>query len=462
MTESRRSPPASYEEAVALQESGKLDEARRLYAEVLRLDASHAKAHNNLGAILHRQGDLAAAIAHYARALEADPRLFDAARNLAIAWLARGELAKAEAFAETALALDPAAPDARQLLADILVDAGAARSFGGEHPAAIACLERAIALEPQSARAHFNLALERLSVGDYAGGWPEYEWRWRLPEFPGRRLDSPRPQWDGSSPAGKTLLLYAEQGMGNAIQFVRYARPLASRGAKVLVRCPPALVPLLRHAAGVSGVSSDEDPALPAFDASCPFLSLPLAFGTTRESIPRELPYLHVPESKRLEWRGRLAGEGLRVGLVWGSYSGNAELVQRKSIPLRRFAALAGARPGLRFFSLQKGPHQAELASAHDLPFTDLAPHLADFLDTAAAVAGLDLVITVDTAVAHLAGALAKPVWTLAALPLDWRWAGEGGDAWYPGMRVFRQPAHGDWETVLREVAAALASLRQP
>ena len=457
----RVAPDILYAEAVALQDAGKPGEARRLYAELLQAEPSHAKAHNNLGALLHREGDLEGAIGHYERAFQANPELFDAARNLAIAWLARGELAKAEGFAERALALDPAAPDAKQLLADILVDVGAAHSFSGEHRAAIACFERSIVLEPQSARAHFNLALERLSVGDYARGWPEYEWRWRLPEFPGRRLDSPRPQWDGGAPAGKTLLLYAEQGMGNAIQFVRYARPLASRGAKVLVRCPPALVPLLRHAAGVSGASSDEDPALPEFDASCPFLSLPLAFGTTRESIPRELPYLQVPESKRLEWRDRLAGEGLRVGLVWGSYSGNAELVQRKSIPLRRFAALAGVRPGLRFFSLQKGPHQAELASAPPgLTLTDLAPHLADFLDTAAAIAGLDLVITVDTAVAHLAGALAKPVWTLVSLPLDWRWAGEAGGAWYPGMRIIRQPAHGDWEAVLGEVAAALADLR--
>jgi hypothetical protein len=188
---------------------------------------------------------------------------------------------------------------------------------------------------------------------------------------------------------------------------------------------------------------------------------LPLAFGTTRESIPLELPYLQVPESKRLEWRGKVAGQGLRVGLVWGSYSGNAALVQRKSIPLRGFAALAGARPGARFFSLQKGPHEAELAAPPaGLPLTDLSPHLADFLDTAAAIESLDLVITVDTAVAHLAGALSKPVWTLAALPLDWRWSGEGGCAWYPGMRLFRQARHGDWDTVLREVAEALAGLR--
>ena len=454
MTESRRSRPASYEEARALQESGKLDEARRLYAEVLRRDASHAKAHNNLGAILHREGDLPGAIEHYASALQADPGLFDAARNLAIAWLARGEPARAEGFAERALALNPAAPDAKQLLADILLDAGAARSFAGEHAAAIARFERSIALEPQSARAHFNLALERLSVGDYARGWPEYEWRWRLPEFPGRQLER---RWDGSSPARKTLLLYAEQGLGNTIQFVRYAQQLERLAAKVLVRCPPPLVRLMQHAPGVSGALSDEDPALPDFDASCPFLSVPAAFG----GIPLDFPYLRVPESKRLEWKNRLAAPGLRVGLVWGSHSGNAALVQRKSIPLQRFAALAGARPGLRFFSLQKGPHQAQLASAPaGLAITDLAPHLADFLETAAAIEGLDLVITVDTAVAHLAGALAKPVWTLVSLPLDWRWAGEGGSAWYPGMRVFRQPAHGDWDAVLREVRLALENLR--
>jgi tetratricopeptide (TPR) repeat protein len=455
-------PQPSYEEAVALQEAGKLDEARRLYTELLRLDPAHARAHNNLGAILHREGDLAGAIARYESALHASPDLFDAARNLGIAWYERGDLPQAERFVRRALELEPGSASARQLLGSILahaeVNSGALLSFDGDSRAAVAHFERAIALEPDLARAHFNLALERLALGDYERAWPEYEWRWKLPEFSGRRPDWPGPQWDRSPPGGKTLLLYAEQGLGNAIQYVRYAPLLARQGAKILVRCPPPLVELLRHAPGVSATVSDEERVPPAFDAAFPLLSLPLVFRTTRDSIPLDIPYLRAPDDEVRAWRGRIGkAKGPRVGLVWGSFTRNEQLSRRKSIALRQFSALAGARRDLSFFSLQKGPHAEEASHPPaGLALVDLAPDLDDFSDTAAAIANLDLVITVDTAVAHLAGAMAKPVWTLVSLPLDWRWAGEGGSVWYPTMRVFRQARHGDWDGVLSEVARAL------
>src|SRR3954464_8238630 len=489
-------PQASYEDALALQESGKLGEPRRLCAELLRLDPSHAKAHNNLGAILHREGDLEGAIASYERALQASPALFDAVRNLAIAWLERAELAKAERFARQALTLQPGSEQVRQLLAEILyngaleleqaartdealaryrealelksdfaeaaLNAGALHSFKGNSTAAIAEFERALASRPDLALAHFDLGLERLLVGDYKGAWPEYEWRWKLPEFRAQRPASMRPEWDGSSPQGKTLLLYTEQGFGDAIQFLRYAPLLAQRGARVVVRCPPQLVRLFRHAPGVDqAVSDDDDPALPHFDACFPLLSLPLVFGTTRQSIPLEIPYVRAPQDTVLEWRGRVSGEGLRIGLVWGSFSGNKTLAQRKSLRLGELAGLGNVRAAARFYSLQKGPHQEEAAHPPPaLPLIDLAPMLGDFSDTAAAIANLDLVITVDSAVAHLAGAMGKPVWTLAALPLDWRWAGDGRLRWYPSMRVFRQATHGAWDGVVREVLAALRTWR--
>ncbi len=482
---------------MALQSAGRLAEARECYRRALAVDPGHARTHNNLGALLHAAGDLEGATGHYERAYALQPDLVEARRNLGVAWCDRGDLQRAARFSRQALELEPDSPELRQQLASILynlgvelersermdealehyeqalelrpdfadaaLNCGVAHSFKGHAGAALAQYRRAISLRPDFALAHFNLALDLLRSGDYESGWREYEWRWKLPEFLGQRLACEQPHWDGSSLDGKTILLYAEQGFGDAIQFVRYARLVERRGARVLVRCLPQLTALLRNAASVSGVVSDEDEALPHFDVCFPLLSLPLMLNTTVRTIPTEVPYIRAPEDKILGWGTALAEwAGMRrIGLVWGSFTGNERLARRKSVPLELFAAFSGARDAV-FFSLQKGPQGRDAAHApRRLKLVDLAPRLNDFADTAAVIANLDLVISIDSAVAHLAGAMGRPVWTLSALPSDWRWAGqEGGCAWYPSMRIFRQHRVSDWSGPVQDAAEALARWR--
>ncbi|MBN8891573.1 MAG: tetratricopeptide repeat protein [Rhodospirillales bacterium] len=374
-----------------------------------------------------------------------------------VALVAQDRIAEAEASFRAVLRQAPRSVVARGNLAALLLRRGRPEQ-------ALAAFDTALALAPGSLdaeRVRADRATARLLLGDFAGGWADFEARWRLPGYREAAAAIAPPRWTGAEPlAGRRLLLWAEQGYGDTLQFVRYAPLAAARGATVLLRVPPALTRLL---AGMPGVAEVHDMRAepPPADLSCPLLSLPLAFGTTPDSIPAQVPYLAADPARVAAWRGRLAGlPGRRVGLVWAGGlhpdEPDAQLMdRRRSMPLSALAPLAGVE-GVRFVSLQVGPASGQ-APPPGLVLHDWTDELHDFADTAALVAALDLVIGVDTAVVHLAGALGRPVWLLNRFDTCWRWLLHRDDSpWYPTLRQFRQAAPGDWAGVAARVAAAL------
>lgn len=399
-------PDALANLGLMLFDDGQIDEAMALYRRALALDPASATVHNNLGNACVRQGDFVAATASYEQAIKLDPRYVAPHINLGNAMLERG---------------DPAT--------------------------AIACYDSALCLAPDQVEAHRNLGLVRLLLGDFAGGWPE--WRWPAPG-PAR---FPQPEWRGEPLDGAAILLHAEQGFGDILQFVRYVPLVAARGGRVILEVPGELRRLLGCMAGADAVVVCGE-ALPDFAWHCSLLSLPLAFGTELGTIPDSVPYIEIPATAALP---PVPGTALKVGLVWaGRPEHNRDRI--RSLPLAALASLARLR-GVAFYSLQKGTAMEQIADAA-LPLVDLASRLDDFVDTAAAIAALDLVITVDTSVAHLAGALGRPVWLLLPQVPDWRWLlGREDSPWYPSARLFRQPIAGDWQTVVDRVAVALEEL---
>jgi tetratricopeptide (TPR) repeat protein len=409
--------------------------------------------HNNLGIALRNLGRLDEGLASYREALRLAPDFTDALNNLGNALRDAGEYAEAEATLRRALALKPDFAEAHNNL-------GIALQRQGRWEEGMASYDRALALKPDYAEAHFNQALGRLQVGDFARGWPGYEWRWRMRGSTPRRFD--RPAWDGSPLEGRTILLHAEQGLGDTLQFVRYAALLRRGGGRVVLECPACLHPLLAGCCGIDRLVPDGGPR-PPFDVHAPLLSLPALCGTQPDTIPVEVPYLAADPCRAAHWHGRLGrGPALNVGVAWqGSrqYKGD----RFRSIPLAEFAPLA--RAGVRLVSLQKGDGAEQLATLGSrFPVTDLGPDLdagGAFVDTAAVMTCLDLVVSSDTAVAHLAGALGVPAWVAPPWDADWRWLrGRDDCPWYPTMRLFRQERPGDWEGVFRRIASGLEELK--
>jgi tetratricopeptide (TPR) repeat protein len=331
----------------------------------------------------------------------------------------------------------------------------------GDREAALAAYEQAISLKPDNAEAHKNRSLIWLLQGKLAEGWAEYEWRWKCPELPERPFK--QPLWDGSPLEGRTILLHAEQGLGDTIQFIRYAPLVRDRGGKVVVVCQRPLVGLLASCSGIERITAQGDP-LPAFDVHAPLASLPRIFGTTLAAVPANVPYLSADARLVERWRQELAPQrGFKIGIAWqGSpkYRSDAQ----RSIPLEQFEPLARV-PGVQLYSLQKGAGAEQLGRvAARFAVVDLGGRLDEttgpFLDTAAAIKNLDLVISSDTSIPHLAGALGAPVWLALPCAPDWRWLLDRDDSpWYPSMRLFRQPARGDWQSVFRRMAAELEQI---
>ncbi len=319
---------------------------------------------------------------------------------------------------------------------------------------------RAVALRPDNADAHWAYGSLLLLNGDFAAGWPEFEWRWRRKTLPWPRRKIQQPLWDGSPLAGRTIYLHAEKSVGDTLQFIRYVPLVQRQGGRTIVECQPALRRLLAANLPVQQWLVPGDP-LPPCDVYCPLLSLPLALGTTPDTIPAERSYLRVAPEWSQAWRQRMpvSSRLLKVGLAWaGSPSEIHD--RRRSLSLSQLAPLAQVR-GVLYFSLQKGQPAAQArdpAAAVDI--LDFTGAIADFADTAALISQLDLVICVDTAVAHLAGALGKAVWTLLPFVPDWRW-GRAGDStpWYPTMRLFRQKSRGEWDDPIRRVTEELTRL---
>jgi tetratricopeptide (TPR) repeat protein len=410
------------------QGSGERREAADSYRRALVLDPSHAAAHINLGCLLQEGSEI------------------DLAAGGPGGALAQRGFEEALSHFRAATEIAPEGPDG-------WINLGYALERQRRLADARHCYDRALALDPQLAQARFNRSMVLLAQGDYPEGWEDYEWRWQASGYP--RPAFPQGKWDGSALRGETVLLYTEQGFGDAIQFVRYAAAVAERGGRAMVRCQPELQRLLRSVPGVSGTLAPHQTT--EFDLHCPLLSLPRVLRTTIDTIPAQVPYIVPDPMLASEWRARLRDgqAGIKVGLVWASHSmmPNAGL---KSTTLSAFAPLREV-PGVRFYSLQTGAAGRQAATAGPIPLIDHTDRIGDFADTAALIANLDLIIAVDTAVAHLAGAMRKPVWTMLRYAPDWRWYPDTpGSSWYPSMRLYRQRVLGDWAGVCDEIAKDL------
>jgi len=431
--------------ATSLRLAGHIDSAMQTLQAALKIDDTHAPALHDL-ALLHRQKgnlDQSEALFRQAAAYGAGQGRFEAELQRAVALFKQDRLPEAERWFHRAGILNPNDPRAFMNVALIY------RTWG-HLDAAVSWLERAVSVAPDNADAHWNLAHALLVRGDLERGWAEYEWRFMRAGRGERAL--PIARWKGESLVGKTLLLSAEQGMGDVIQFTRFAEMFAARGAKVIVECHPGLEGVLATAPGVAHVVPLGS-ALPSADFYLPIMSAPGALGITIDTLPSAPPYLSVPGNISTD----LPRLGFRVGLVW---RGNPkhENDQLRSMSLAAFEPILRVG-GVSFISLQVGEGVGEIATLpSDLKVHDISQHLKDFSATASIVAQLDLVITVDTAVAHLAGALGKPVWVLIARGNDWRWLhGRADSPWYPTMRLFRQTPPRDWGAPVRQIAAALA-----
>ena len=446
-----------------LMEKAQWQQAVLCYQRALALEPNFMEAQVNLGRVLLKAGRLDEAIASCNRAVVLQPNLAAAHNNLGNALAEHGRLADALASYRQAIALQPAHADAHTNLGNVYLKM---RQWDN----AMASYRKALACRQDFADAHWNLALLLLVLGRYEEGWKEYEWRWRYSGFGDERRNFSAPQWDGRRASGRTIFLHAEQGFGDTIQFLRYA-PLVCEHAGagcVFLECPPELERLLAHAhAGgwkVRLVPRKGPPgtALPPFDFHIPMLSLPLSLGLFDPRHPAlpSGPYLCAEPELRALWRERLGtASALRVGLVWAGRPTHKEDSHR-SIQFQKLLPLLHVQ-GVLFYSLQIAQSREQLAALAEAGATDLTAHITDFADTAALMAGLDLIITVDTATAHLAGALGRPVWTLLPFVPDWRWGLEREDTpWYPTMRLFRQPAIGDWDSVIARVAAELCAMR--
>jgi tetratricopeptide (TPR) repeat protein len=439
-----------YNQACVLRKLGRHAEALKSFDRVLILKPDHAKAYNNRGTALEGLGRRDEAIASYDRALALNPDFVEALNNRANALLKQGQPDRALECYERALVIDP-------FHVEVLNNRGNALAALGRHSEALASCRRAYGINPNYINAQWHAALLRLRLGDYAGGFRQYEWRWQREENAKHRHNFTQPLWLGDTPvAGKTILLHHEQGFGDTIQFARYAPLLASQSARVILGVQPPLKSLMAGVGhGVQVIGSGEP--IPDFDLHCPIMSLPLAFRTELATVPANVSYLTVPPEALDRWQARVpARQGLRVGLAW---SGNVTHRDdhNRSIAFACLAPLLNI-PGLEFFSLQKELREGDAAALAAEPrITDIARQIDDFTDTAAAVTLMDLVISVDTSVAHLAGALGKPVWVLLPLCPDWRWLSDREDSpWYPTARLFRQPAIGDWASVITQVRRQL------
>jgi tetratricopeptide (TPR) repeat protein len=439
---------------VALGGQRRTQEAVASFRQALQLRPDYPEALTNLGQALGEQGQIDEAIRTLKRAVELRPDSAVALSNLGFLYLQQGDLQSALVHCSEAVCLQPNDPEAHTRL-------GLVHAERGELRKALAGYERALKLQPDNPHAHKNRSLIWLLQGKYRRAFAEYEWRWKCGELPVRALE--QPEWDGSSLKGRTILLHAEQGLGDTLQFVRYAPLLHKRGARVVIVCQKALVPLLKGCAGLDQVVADGNP-MPNFDAHAPLLSLPRLFRTTLVTVPADVPYISADPDLIEAWRRQLSGlSGFKIGIAWqGSKSYRRDW--RRSVPLAEFAPLADL-PGVQLVSLQKGPGSEQLQEWSSVwPVTDLSARLDEatgpFMDTAAVMKNLDLVVTPDTAIAHLAGALGVRTWVALPTVPHWPWLLEREDSpWYPSVGLFRQEREGDWSSVFRRMAQGITKV---
>jgi len=438
---------ARHEQAMAqaakLYGAGRAEEAREICEAILRDDPRHFWALHLSAAIALRNREFDRCISHASRALELQPRNAEVLANRGAAYRRVNRFDEALADYDRALAADPGYVPA-------FVNRGVALAALNRHAEAIASYDQALALQPGNAAARYHRALSRLVSGDLAGGFDDYEaryggWEGQLP-----RRATPVPEWSGREPlAGRSILVHAEQGLGDSIQMLRYAPLLHARGATVHVEMPASLRAIANAVPGVSSVTVSGE-AAPATDFHVPTMSLPRAFGTRLDSIPGGVPYIAADASRVAHWRGRLPAGRKRLGIAWSGNPGHVNDSNR-SIALADLAPLAAT--GVEVVALQKDlrPGDAELLDR--LGWRHFGGELHDFTDTAALLSCVDRVITVDTSIAHLAGAMGLETRLMLPFSPDWRFLLDRADTpWYPTMRLFRQPSIGAWAPVLERI----------
>jgi tetratricopeptide (TPR) repeat protein len=478
-----RSPDALSNLALVLHALKRDDEALASLDKALALSPGHTDALNNRGSVLLDLKRPAEAKAAFDAVLSREPAHLQARVNRGNALAELGQAGEAIVDYDAALAAAPGHPLAlynrgnalrmlgreRDAIADYeralqaapnhvgaWLNRGYALAALNRHREALESYGKLLSLRPDHADAHFNAALSLLTIGDYRRGFAEYEWRWKRGGASARR-DLRGPPWLGEAPlTGKTILLHAEQGLGDTVQFARYAPLLAQQGAKVLLEVQPALKPLLSGLAGVAAAIAQGE-ALPPFDLHCPLGSLPLACKTEVASVPAEIPYLSAPDERVARWRARLAPvRSPRIALAWSGRAAHPN-DRNRSLALPQLAPLLSL-PHIRFLSIQRELRAADAEMlARENRILHLGDELADFADTAAVLALADLVICVDTSVAHVAGALGRPAFVLLPFQPDWRWLLDRDfSPWYPAMKLFRQPAPGDWGSAIERLRGEL------
>jgi Flp pilus assembly protein TadD len=431
--------------AAQAQRAGRLDEATTAYVRLLGVQPYHAELHNNLGVALRLAGKLEASVTHHRLALAADADNPALQSNLGNALRAASRLDEAVRHHFRSITLSSTYAEGFYNLALCLRDLGRLDE-------AIGCFARSLALHPANRRARVELALALLMRGDLAEGFAAYEDRKRLPEAPVAEFT--QPAWDGGPIAGKRILLHAEQGLSDVLLFVRFARQLKARGAIVLVLCQAPLKELLSGLDYIDNAVAEGEP-LPPFDVHASIVSLAHLCRPDQSAIADDPPYLKAPALGRIKL-GRLERTRVRIGIYWSVASVHGQDRQR-SAPLARFLALAGD-PELLLFSLQGGAAQKEIQQLGAGGVVhDVGRGIFDFAEAATALAQLDLVISVDAPIAHLAAGMGVRTWVLSPSVVDWRWRLGGDRPWYPSVRLFRQPRAGDWESVFAQVRDELA-----
>lgn len=431
-----------------LRSSGRLEEAIAEYRRAVEIRPDYPEARNNLGASLEESGDPEGALVQLRRAVELRAEYPEGLNNLGNVYLRLGRTEEAFDAYRRSLTARPNNAETRTNLGNAYRARNQLNEAMSEYVAALQ-------LRPKFAEAAWGAAFVRLLAGEFEQGFRGLEARWGLKDWP-QHWYFAEPTWDGSDLAGKSILLHSEQGLGDTIQFVRYAQLLAARGAAVMLLCQPELKRLMEGQPGIQFVTADGN-IRPAANFRCPLLSLPALLGTTLQTVPARVPYLAPDVGLVQQWRQRLEREpaGLKVGIAWAGNPAHRN-DRNRSIPLAALAPLAQI-PGVRFYSLQKTRPVRDVGATLD-NLTDWTADINDMADTAALVANLDVIVSADTAVAHLAGALARPTYVLLPFAPDWRWMLNRGDSpWYPTMRLFRQARPGDWQTPVGELAQHLA-----
>ncbi len=449
-------PDANHFIAIIACDVGNLSAAKDFLEKAIRLNPNNPSCYLNMGNIVQKEGDLKAAIQWYEKSIQMDyAGSKKAQNNMGVVLTQLGQYDVALDKLKTAIELDPHYHEAHNNI-------GETYKYLGQYDKALAACEACLKLSPDYVPARWNRSILWFLAGDLESAWPEYEWRWKRGQTPQRKIDSGE-KWNGQPFEGRTLFIYEEQGMGDTIQFLRYLPMVQELGGSVIFEVVPPLLRLVEKCKGYDrlwvGQKNVDTRPIDRFDYHFPLMSLPNLFHTTLDTIPCQTPYIEADEELVRIWGNRVNNhQGRKIGIVWAGHPAHQN-DRARSIFLSCFSQLKELK-NVRLISLQKEKYEkwtdVEPSTLFD---QDLGDELSDFADTAAIIQNLDLIISIDTAVVHLAGALGKEVWTLLPFSPDWRWMLEREDTpWYPTMRLFRQPAPGDWGSVINDVKQALIS----